>query len=349
MLWDERHFFMNNPRSLHLFLSNIDLMDHNQAYTCYNLLSFWVKPSPLEAIKLLTPHFSDPVIRAFALSHLEPMTNQDLELYLSPLCQTLRDELYHNSPLARFLVRRTSHNFRLGQKFVWLLRSEIMSSPMRAQRFCLLLEGFLRGTQLLNAVGIASLLNQKRVCESLEDMTRVTKGPDLDREQLERVERDLHQTEGDSLLFALDPEWEATSFLIGKCKRLDTKKCPLVLVFEQKERSVSIREEKEKKGKRNISALMIKVEDHCVRDRALSLDMLRLLDLIWKQNGLNLELNTFKFVATGQGSGMVELIKGELISNIHRSSRCATFRRDALVTWLKEQNPEEKNFQQAPT
>ena len=65
--------------------------------------------------------------------------------YLLQLAQVLKYEPYHESPLARFLLRRALQNPReVGTRLFWCLRSE-MHMPQVAARFGLLLQGFLEG------------------------------------------------------------------------------------------------------------------------------------------------------------------------------------------------------------
>lgn len=58
--------------------------------------------------------------------------------------QVLKFESYHDSALARFLLKRALQSKKTGHFFYWYLRSE-MDTPEFNQRFGILLEGYLRG------------------------------------------------------------------------------------------------------------------------------------------------------------------------------------------------------------
>ncbi len=58
--------------------------------------------------------------------------------------QVLKFEPYHDSALARFLLKRALQSKVLGHYFYWYLRSEMDTHEFQ-QRFGILLEAYLRG------------------------------------------------------------------------------------------------------------------------------------------------------------------------------------------------------------
>ena len=79
----------------------------------------------------LSPSLPSP---SFSLSPLPPSLS----------LQVLKFESYHDSALARFLLKRALHCKKIGHFFYWYLRSE-MDMPEFNQRFGVLLEAYLRG------------------------------------------------------------------------------------------------------------------------------------------------------------------------------------------------------------
>ena len=71
----------------------------------------------------------------------------------------LKFESYHDSALARFLLKRALQSKKTGHFFYWYLRSE-MDTPEFNQRFGILLEGYLRGC------GEAMFVRSQRLCAS---------------------------------------------------------------------------------------------------------------------------------------------------------------------------------------
>ncbi|KAK1332407.1 hypothetical protein QTO34_007083 [Cnephaeus nilssonii] len=71
--------------------------------------------------------------------------------------------------------------------------------------------------------------------------------------------------------------------------------------------------------------------------------MLRLMDLLWKEAGLDLRMLPYGCLATGDRSGLIEVVStSETIADIQLNSSnvaaAAAFNKDALLNWLKEYN-----------
>jgi len=82
----------------------------------------------------------------------------------------------------------------------------------------------------------------------------------------------------------------------------------------------------------------------------LTLQMIRLMDKFWKSEGLDLELNPYACVATGDEEGMIEVVlDADTIANITKSAGGATaaFRVDPIANWIKSKNPREDDYAKA--
>ena len=66
----------------------------------------WRSLSSTDALELFDARYADPVVRAYAVERLASLNNGDLVDLLLQLVQVLKYEPYHDSPLARFLLRR---------------------------------------------------------------------------------------------------------------------------------------------------------------------------------------------------------------------------------------------------
>ncbi len=78
-------------------------------------------------------------MRAFAVTCLESLPDEQLEVYMLQLVQVLKFEPFHDSSLARFLLRRALVNTNiLGHVLFWLLRSEMhnVDARLRCAVFC---------------------------------------------------------------------------------------------------------------------------------------------------------------------------------------------------------------------
>ena len=104
--------------------------------THYSLLTTHYSP--------LTTHCSLLATRHSLLSRLELLSDQELAELVLQLSQVLKYESFHDSALARFLLRRALRSPHLvGHQLFWCLKAE-MHLPEVCERFGLLLEEYLR-------------------------------------------------------------------------------------------------------------------------------------------------------------------------------------------------------------
>jgi phosphatidylinositol-4,5-bisphosphate 3-kinase len=70
--------------------------------------------------------------------------------------------------------------------------------------------------------------------------------------------------------------------------------------------------------------------------------MLRIMDKLWKEDGLDLRLNPYGCVATGDELGMIEVVLNASTTasvNKEKGGSKAVLYKDTLTSWLKEKNP----------
>jgi len=99
----------------------------------------------------------------------------------------------------------------------------------------------------------------------------------------------------------LNPKLEVGSLLVEKCRFMSSKKVPLWLVFK----NADPREDKP-------VHVMFKSGDD-LRQDMLTIQLLRFMDDIWLQDGLDMRLTPYRCIATGvnaqnEGVGMIELV-----------------------------------------
>jgi phosphatidylinositol kinase/protein kinase (PI-3 family) len=132
----------------------------------------------------------------------------------------------------------------------------------------------------------------------------------------------------------LNPSIEVNGFVLEKCKYMDSKKLPLWLVFQNADRNTPPK------------YVILKSGDD-LRQDMLTLQMLRLMEKLWKKEGLDLELTPYGCVATGDEEGMIEVVlNSDTLANItkHAGGVTAAFREDPLANWLSSHNPNSKIF-----
>ena len=78
----------------------------------------------------------------------------------------------------------------------------------------------------------------------------------------------------------------------------------------------------------------------------LTLQMLRIMDRIWKSSGFDFRLNTYSCISMDKRLGMIEVVlDSETIANIQKEkgmfSATSAFKKGSLLAWLKDYNPTE--------
>lgn len=141
----------------------------------------------------------------------------------------------------------------------------------------------------------------------------------------------------------LDPTWEATTLVIEKCKYMSSKMVPLFLIFNNADET----------GPPHI--IMFKSGDD-LRQDILTLQMLRIMDQIWLNDGVDLCMKPYKCIATGinasgDGVGMIEIVlNSDTTSSIQQnygSTAFGAFSNKTLDRFIKDHNTESKQLDKA--
>jgi len=123
---------------------------------------------------------------------------------------------------------------------------------------------------------------------------------------------------------------------------MDSKKLPLWLCFKNADATG------------DPILVMFKAGDD-LRQDLLTLQMLRIMDKLWRQNGLDLHMQPYGCVCTGDMTGMIEVVlNSDTIANITAarggsttvSKSLTAFSQDPIHVWLKKHNPQDKDWGQ---
>jgi hypothetical protein len=240
------------------------------------------------------------------------------------LTQVLKYEPYHDSALARFLLSRAVGNPPLiGHLFFWHLRSEMHLLEIYG-RYGLLLEEYIRGC----GTHREELRVQNEYLgkfASIADMIKVE--PADTRLKVLRDGLDLVSIPVPFKL-PLNPKMEVSALNVPKCKYMDSKKKPLWLNFSNADMHGS-------------PILVIFKAGDDLRQDQLTLQMIRLMEKLWQANDLDLRLNPYGCISTGDEQGMLEVVlDSETTASITRSAGGATaaFSQTPIAKWLRENN-----------
>uniref|UniRef100_A0A8C5BUQ2 phosphatidylinositol 3-kinase n=1 Tax=Gadus morhua TaxID=8049 RepID=A0A8C5BUQ2_GADMO len=326
------HYTANLPT----FLRSVDWLKRNVVEDVHWLLEH-LEPEELDlsvALELLSFDSIDESVRRLVVQRLESLSNDEVLMYLLQLVQTLKVEPYHDSFLACFLLQRALRSKRIGHFFFWYMRSEVAACPYFRQRMALVLEAYLLGCgqAMLDGFSLqvqaAQALQQValQVKEMFPDKTDLppTGRPALVQGLLERS--DLPK----EFLVPFDPRVKAGAILVI-CKVMASKKKPLWLEFQPMPSP----------SPTPPLGILFKEGDD-LRQDMLVLQTLVVMDSIWQEKSLDLNLVPYGCIATGHNIGMIEIVrKAVTIAAVQRSEggTHGAFKNDAIFNWLRGKCP----------
>lgn len=222
-----------------------------------------------------------------------------------------------------------------------------MHNPTIASRYSLLSEAYLRGCGEFRQV----LLKQNSVLNQLARVAMKVKEARGTAERKQVLLKELSRIDfPEKFQLPLDPRQEVRALKIGllplflsflrsslnllknnkeDCKYMDSKKMPLWLVFENAE------------ARGDPIYVIFKAGDD-LRQDVLTLQMLRIMDKLWKNEGLDLRLNAYGCVATGDELGLIEVVLNAATTasiNKEAGGSKAVLYKDTLSKWLQAENP----------
>ncbi len=352
LLWQMRHSLIKFPAALPKFLQCVDWCRKDCMHEAHRLLSLWAPPlQSITCLELLDARYADYKVREYAITNLSRVKDHELSLFLLQLVQCLKYESYHASGLSRFLIERSLANpNEIGHHVFWHLKAE-MHVPFVSERFALLLEeyvsfGGVHG-MLLRKQQVAVNKMQK-VAEMVVRMKRNDQYTDADvkkafKLEIEKLNRDCFGIAGSTFQIPFNPKLEASSLIVEKCRYMSSKMVPLWLVFK------------------NVDAdappiyILFKSGDD-LRQDILTLQMLRVMDKIWLNAGLDMRLKPYNVIATGvndhgEGVGMLEVVtSSDTTSNIQvefGGGAMGALRLNPIDDYLHHHNKDSKLYDRA--
>ncbi len=336
LLWRLRNNLLTIPDSLPKLLDAVKWNSHDEVPQLYCLLKKWPKIKVETALELLDCKYADMTVRAYAVKWLdEGLTDDHLLQYLLQLVQVLKKEPYLDNELSNFLLRRSLMNQRIGHFFFWHLRGE-MYEPLNSLRCGLLLEAYCRGLPL-NSLRL--IVKQVAALEKLEKLTDILKErkDDTQKDRLRFLSSYLKQADYLEALQNLPNPLNSSlilgNILVDECRIMDSAKRPLWLVWSNPDPMAET--------SCPTNAIIFKSGDD-LRQDMLTLQVIRIIDLIWRRANLDLKMLPYTCLATGKQVGMIEVVRNaQTVMNIQRcGGRMAAFQVDSsqLHKWIKEHN-----------
>ncbi|KAF7404673.1 hypothetical protein HZH66_003579 [Vespula vulgaris] len=312
-MWALRHHCLHEiPTVLAKLLQCVEWNDHKEVAEATALIQQWPALPVEKALELLDYAYADQNVRSFAVRCLLDVSDEDL--------------------------RRALNNQRIGHYLFWHLRSEMQVGSVSV-RFGLILEAYCRGSQQ----HMRALFKQMECLDKLRCASEQVKQKKDRKAALQTFQdfiQEPHCQEAlSNVLNPLDPSFRWKHLKIEKCRVMDSKMRPLWLVFENADPFGE-----------DIYLILKHGDD--LRQDMLTLQMLRIMDKLWKREGLDLRMNPYGCISTENRVGMIEVVlNAETIANIQKEkgtfSATAAFRRGSLLAWLKDHNHTEAALNKA--
>lgn len=330
--WRMFHFakkIQDNPKALSKYLLSVPWKYPKAAQIARGFLRGWKKVATINALELLDTRYADSDVRQYAINILSELPDDQFNLFLLQLVQCLKNEIYHDTPLARLLIERALRStHQIGHSLFWSLKAELHNSQCK-ERFILIIEEYLKAAnshriQLTNQITLVNYL--------LEFALKVKRYQTKSVQDRKVYFQDLLKDfQFKKCVLPLNPRMEVTNLIIDRCKVMGSKKLPLWLVFENTD---------DTEGGR--LPIIFKAGDD-IRQDSLTLQLLSIMDNLWRNNSLNLHMKIYGCVSCGDMNGFIEVVqKSETIANITNEygGSSAVFKREPLEVWLKQQtNP----------
>uniref|UniRef100_A0A1A9UYY3 Phosphatidylinositol-4,5-bisphosphate 3-kinase n=1 Tax=Glossina austeni TaxID=7395 RepID=A0A1A9UYY3_GLOAU len=276
-IWAKRYDIKTEvPEELSILLHCVNWNERDEVAEMWSLLKQWPTISVERSLELLDYAYPDPAVRNFAIRCLRLLKDEELLLYLLQLVQAMKHESYLDCALVSFVLERALRNQRIGHYFFWHLRSE-MQTPSMQTRFGLLLEAYLKGCK----PHVPLLRKQLHALEKLKQGSMLAKKGSKDK--VRNLLQDFLHNQRNSGVFQsiqnpLNPSFRCKGVKPEKCKVMDSKMRPLWIVFENADQNC------------NDIYIIFKNGDD-LRQDMLTLQMLRVMDQLWKNEGWLKEYN----------------------------------------------------------
>uniref|UniRef100_A0A8C2XAR3 Phosphatidylinositol-4-phosphate 3-kinase catalytic subunit type 2 beta n=1 Tax=Cyclopterus lumpus TaxID=8103 RepID=A0A8C2XAR3_CYCLU len=329
LLWEKRAFCQAESAALPLVLASAPCWEWACLPDIYALLKQWACLGHLDALGLLHASFPDQELRRTAVQWMDSISDPELLDFLPQLVQALKYECYLDSSLVRFLLRRAIGDVRIAHYLFWLLKDNLQDSQFSARYQHLL-------AALLCCVGRGLREEVDRQCWLVSILASVAhKVRDASPSSRQCVLREGLEEMTQFFLVNSSCRLPLNPALLS-CSFFNSNAVPLKLSFQNLD---SLGD--------NINVIFKSGDD--LRQDMLTLQVIRIMNKIWIQEGLDMRMVIFKCFSTGRGRGMVEMIpQADTLRKIQvEHGVTGSFKDRPLADWLQKHNPTDEQYDKA--
>ncbi|XP_048466523.1 phosphatidylinositol 4-phosphate 3-kinase C2 domain-containing subunit beta-like [Rhincodon typus] len=337
LLWTKRSFCNSSNCFLPLLLGSAPSCGSDSLSESYAVLRRWnISANPLETLGLLLSSFSDQEIRQTAAQQIGSIPDDELLDYLPQLVQAVKFEWHLNNPLVELLLNRSIRNIRVAHHLYWLLKDALADFQF---------EG--RYSQLLTAVLCCSgqamreeFDKETKLVDKLAEVAEKIWAADQSKrstllvKEIEELDKFFYQEHVCRL--PLNPVFAVKGIDANACSYFTSNAVPLKISFVNAD-----------PWGENINVIFKSGDD--LRQDMLVLQLVKVMDRIWCQEGLHMSMIIYRCISTGRGRGLVEMIPGATtLAKIHmKHGIIGPLKENTLLKWFQEHNPSEEQHKNA--
>ncbi|NXK55164.1 P3C2G kinase, partial [Chauna torquata] len=336
ILWFYRYYCNNQNCSLPLVLGSAPTWDRTTVSEMYSVMRRWRFSNPLEALGLLTFSFPDKDIRKTAVQQIENLSNDELLEYLPQLVQVLKFEWSLESPLVKLLLNRSLQSIQVAHQLYWLLKN-----ATNEVHFKIWYEKLLAALQFCAGKALNNEFSKEgKLMRILEDIAeKVKAASDPKRKEVLKMELtrlQLFFQEVKVCRLPLNPALVVQGIEADSCSYFTSNAFPLKISFINANAPSG-----------NINIIFKMGDD--LRQDMLVLQIIRVMDNIWLQEGLDMQMIIYRCLSTGKKQGLVQMVPdATTLAKIHRESGLiGPLKENTIKKWFHHHHHLESSYQEA--
>ncbi|XP_005379095.1 PREDICTED: phosphatidylinositol 4-phosphate 3-kinase C2 domain-containing subunit gamma isoform X2 [Chinchilla lanigera] len=335
-LWFYRFFCNSENCSLPLVLGSAPGWDEGTISEMHTILRNWTFSHPLEALGLLSSSFPDQEIRKVAVQQLDHLLNDELLEYLPQLVQALKFEWSLQGPLVELLLHRSLQSIQVAHRLYWLLKDAQNEAYFKSwyQKLLAALQ-FCVGKALNDEFS-----KEEKLIKILRDIgEKVKSAGDSQRQEILKKEigrlNEFFQ-DINTCHLPLNPALCIKGIDHDACSYFTSNALPLKITFINANPMST-----------NISIIFKAGDD--LRQDMLVLQIVQVIDNIWLQEGLDMQMIIYRCLSTGKNQGLVQMVPDAVtLAKIHRhSGLIGPLKENTIKKWFSQHNHIKADYEKA--